>query len=274
MSGARAAGGEATREDTVSGARAAGGKAAREDTVSGARGAASPAGRVAGLDWAALAAELDTYGCVQTPRLLSRGECRELAGLYGEEDRFRATVDMARHRFGSGQYRYFRYPLPGLVGELRAAFYAHLVPVARDWAARLGRPAPWPDTLAEWLDQCHAAGQPKPTPILLRYRAGDWNALHRDLYGDLVFPLQVVVGLDEPGTDHTGGEFLLVEQRPRAQSRGTASLLRKGHALIFTTRDRPVSSARGWSAGPVRHGVSTVRSGIRHTLGLVLHDAA
>jgi hypothetical protein len=245
-----------------------------EANRAGALSAASPAGRLGRLDWTALAAELDAYGCAQTPRLLSDAECRELSGLYGQDDRFRATIDMARHRFGSGQYRYFRYPLPDLVGELRDAFYARLVPVARDWAARLGRPAPWPDTLADWLDQCHAAGQPRPTPILLRYRAGDWNALHRDLYGDLVFPLQVVVGLDEPGTDHTGGEFLLVEQRPRAQSRGTASLLRKGHALIFATRDRPVSSARGWSAGPVRHGVSTVRSGTRHTLGLVLHDAA
>jgi uncharacterized protein len=254
----------------VSGARAAGREANGGGTVRTAR----PADRLAGFDWAALAAELDAYGCAQTPRLLSTAECRELSGLYGQQDLFRSTIDMARHRFGSGQYRYFRYPLPGLIGELRTAFYANLVPVARDWAAKLGRPAPWPDTLAEWLEQCHAAGQSKPTPILLRYGAGDWNALHRDLYGDLVFPLQVVVGLDEPGTDHTGGEFLLVEQRPRAQSRGTASLLRQGHALIFTTRDRPVRSARGWSAGPVRHGVSTVRSGTRHTLGLVLHDAA
>jgi hypothetical protein len=147
-------------------------------------------------------------------------------------------------------------------------------PAARDWAAKLGTPAPWPDTLDEWLAECHAAGQTKPTAILLRYRAGDWNALHRDLYGDLVFPLQVVIGLDEPGTDHIGGEFLLVEQRPRAQSRGTSTLLEQGHCMIFTTRDRPVESRRGWSASPVRHGVSTVRSGIRRTLGLVFHDAA
>jgi hypothetical protein len=230
--------------------------------------------RLDGFDWAALTEELNAYGCAQTPALLSAAECAGIAELYDQDGRFRSTIDMARHRFGSGQYRYFRYPLPKLVAELRAAFYGRLLPIARDWAAKLGQPAPWPDTLGEWLDMCHAAGQQRPTPILLRYQAGDWNALHRDLYGDFVFPLQVVIGLNAPGTDHTGGEFLLVEQRPRAQSRGTASLLEQGHGLIFTTRDRPVSSARGWSAAPVRHGVSAVRSGVRHTLGLVLHDAA
>jgi len=229
--------------------------------------------RVAGLDWQTLGQEVDAYGCAQTPQLLSAAECRGISGLYDDVGRFRSTIDMARYRYGAGQYRYFAHPLPEAVGQLREAFYPHLLPIARDWAARLGRPAPWPDTLAEWLEMCHAAGQTKPTPILLRYRAGDWNALHRDLYGELVFPLQVVIGLDEPGVDHTGGEFLLVEQRPRAQSRGTSTTLMQGHALIFTTRDRPVRSARGWSASPVRHGVSTVRTGIRHTLGLVLHDA-
>jgi hypothetical protein len=146
------------------------------------------------------------------------------------------------------------------------------VPVLHPRPARTG-PAPWPDTLAEWLDLCHHAGQSKSAQILLRYQPGDWNALHRDLFGDLVFPLQVVIGLDEHGADYTGGEFLLVEQRPRAQSRGTAAVLPQGHGLIFTTRDRPVRSARGWSAAPVRHGVSTVRSGRRHALGLVFHDA-
>jgi uncharacterized protein len=160
------------------------------------------------------------------------------------------------------------------VSELKQALYPRLLPIARDWHERLGRPAPWPDTLDEWLDMCHAAGQTKPTPILLRYGAGDWNALHRDLYGELVFPLQVVINLSEPGADHTGGEFLLVEQRPRAQSRGHARLIPRGHGLVFTTRDRPVRSARGWSAAPIRHGVSTVRSGERYTLGLVFHDAA
>jgi hypothetical protein len=226
------------------------------------------------LDWKALTEEIDEYGSAQTPRLLTAAECRRISSLYDDVERFRSTIDMARHRFGSGQYRYFDHPLPDLVARLRAAFYPHLLPIARDWADRLGRPAPWPDTLAEWLDMCHAAGQTRPTPILLRYREGDWNALHRDLYGDLVFPLQVVIGLDEPGVDHTGGEFLMVEQRPRAQSRGYATTLGQGHGIVFTTRDRPVRSARGWSTAPMRHGVSTLRSGTRHTLGLVLHDAA
>jgi hypothetical protein len=205
---------------------------------------------------------------------LTPQECREIAGLYDDAARFRSTVDMARLRFGAGQYRYFGHPLPDVVTALRSAFYRRLLPVARDWADRLGQPVTWPDTFDEWLDRCHAAGQTKPTPILLRYGPGDWNALHRDIYGDLVFPLQVVIGLNAPGTEHTGGEFLLAEQRPRAQSRGYATVLGQGKALIFTTRDRPVRSARGWSAAPVRHGVNTVRSGRRHTLGLVLHDAA
>jgi hypothetical protein len=225
-------------------------------------------------DWPALADQVNDYGCALTHQILTPKQCQEISALYEDLSRFRSTIDMARYRFGSGQYRYFASPFPTLVAKLRAAFYPHLLPIARDWAAKLGREAPWPDTLDEWLDMCHAAGQTKPTPILLRYKDNDWNALHRDLYGDLVFPLQVVIGLDEPGKDHVGGEFLLVEQRPRAQSRGTATLLPQGHGLIFTTRDRPVRSARGWSAAPVRHGVSVVRSGIRHTLGLVFHDAA
>jgi hypothetical protein len=145
--------------------------------------------------------------------------------------------------------------------------------VARDWAGRLGRPAPWPDDLDDWLARCHDAGQVRPTPLMLRYGPGDWNALHRDLYGDLVFPLQVVVGLDRPGDDYTGGEFVMTEQRPRAQSRATAATIDRGEALVFTTSDRPVRTARGWSAAPLRHGVSVVRSGHRRTLGLIFHDA-
>jgi len=216
----------------------------------------APAGQLAGADWAALAAELDAVGCARTPRLLTPAECRDLAGLYDD-----------------GQYRYFTHDLPAPVRALREAFYPHLLVIARDWAARLGRPAPWPDTLAEWLELCHRGGQRRSAQILLRYQAGDWNALHRDLFGDLVFPLQVVIGLDEAGTGYTGGEFLLVEQRPRAQSRGTSTVLEQGCGLIFTTRDRPVRSARGWSAAPVRHGVSLVRSGRRRALGLVFHNA-
>jgi hypothetical protein len=230
--------------------------------------------RVDGTDWAALAGELDELGCAPTGRLLTPAECRDLTALYDRPELFRTTVDMARHRFGSGEYRYFTHDLPTPVAALRAALYPRLLPIARDWAARLGRPAPWPDDLEEWLGRCHDAGQDRSAQILLRYGAGDWNALHRDVFGELVFPLQVVVGLDASDTDYTGGEFLMVEQRPRAQSRGVATVLEQGHGLVFTTRDRPVRTRRGWSAGAVRHGVSPVRSGRRHTLGLVFHDAS
>jgi len=230
--------------------------------------------RAADTDWAALAAELDVHGSAPTGPLLTPAECRDLAALYEKPELFRTTVDMARHRFGSGEYRYFTHDLPPAVSALRAALYPRLLPVARDWAARLGRPAPWPDSLEEWLEACHAAGQDRSAQILLRYGEGDWNALHRDVFGDMLFPLQVVVGLDEYGVDHTGGEFLMVEQRPRAQSRGTATALRQGHGLVFTTRDRPVRTRRGWSAAAMRHGVSTVRSGRRHSLGIVFHDAS
>ena len=230
--------------------------------------------RIDAADWDGVARELDNYGCALLPRLLTAAECARIAGLYDQPEHFRATIDMARHRFGEGQYRYFAAPFPEPVDALRHGLYRRLLPAARDWYARLGLQAEWPDSLDEWLEICHAAGQRRPTPILLRYETGGWNALHRDLYGDKVFPLQVVVNLSDPGADHTGGEFLLVEQRPRAQSRGTATLIPQGHGLVFTTRDRPVASARGWSAAPVRHGVSVIRSGRRHTLGLVFHDAA
>ncbi|MFE4538763.1 2OG-Fe(II) oxygenase [Streptomyces scopuliridis] len=239
-----------------------------------AAGAGPWAGRVETADWDTVAAELDEYGGALLPRLLTPDEAGRIRDLYERPELFRSTVDMARHRFGSGEYKYFHAPYPEPVERLKQALYPRLLPIARTWWERLGRTAPWPDTLDEWLDMCHAAGQSKSTAILLRYGAGDWNALHRDLYGDLVFPLQVVINLDRPGTDHTGGEFLLVEQRPRAQSRGTATLLPQGHGYVFTTRDRPVRSVRGWSAAPVRHGVSAIRSGHRHTLALVFHDAA
>ncbi|MBN6041288.1 2OG-Fe(II) oxygenase [Amycolatopsis sp. 195334CR] len=230
--------------------------------------------RVAATDWGAVGTELADLGCALLPQLLTPAECRRIAALWPETSRFRATVNLRRHRFGDhGDYRYFAEPFPEPVAALREALYPRLLPIARDWYAKLGRDAEWPDTLADWLRVCHDAGQTRPTPILLRYETGGWNALHRDLYGEKMFPLQVVINLDEPGTDHTGGEFLLVEQRPRAQSRGTSTLIPQGHGLVFTTRDRPVASARGWSAAPVRHGVSPVRSGRRHTLGLVFHDA-
>lgn len=231
-------------------------------------------GRAEAVDWSAVRAGLERYGCALTGPLLTPREAAEIAALYPDDARFRSTVNMGQHRFGEGEYRYFTEPFPAAVTELRQALYPKLLPIARDWWARLGREAPWPDSLAEWLTMCHTAGQAKPTPILLKYGEGDWNALHRDLYGDLVFPLQVVINLNAPGVDHEGGEFLLYEQRPRAQSRATATLIPHGHGLAFTTRDRPVRSARGWSAAPVRHGVSVIRSGRRFTLGLVFHDAA
>ena len=230
--------------------------------------------RVGDSDWDALAAEMDERGCALMPQLLDAGECGRIAALYQDDERFRSTIDMKRHRYGEGEYRYFKAPLPDPVEKLRQALYLRLLPIARDWNAKLRRDAEWPETLDEWLAQCHQAGQVRPTPLLLRYRQGDWNALHRDLYGELVFPLQVAVNLSAPGADYTGGEFLLVEQRPRAQSRGTAVVIPQGHGLIFTTRDRPIRSARGWSAAAVRHGVSGLRSGERTTLGIIFHDAA
>jgi uncharacterized protein len=230
--------------------------------------------RIDSGDWAAITAEVNKLGGALLPELLTPAEAKQIRGLYEQAGHFRSTVNMAQHRFGEGEYRYFKTPYPEPVEQLKQALYPRLVPIARDWWAKLGRPAPWPDTLDEWLQMCHDAGQNRPTAILLRYGEGDWNALHRDLYGDLVFPLQVVINLNEPGADHTGGEFLLMERRPRAQSRGTATLLPHCHGYVFTTRDRPVRSARGWSASPVRHGVSVIRSGERYTLGLVFHDAA
>jgi hypothetical protein len=230
--------------------------------------------RVDSGDWDAISAEVNDFGGALLPRLLTKAEAEKVRGLYPDDHLFRATIDMRRYRFGEGEYRYFQQPYPEPIEALKQALYPRLLPIARDWWTRLGRTAPWPDTLDEWLDMCHEAGQKKSTAILLKYGKGDWNALHRDLYGDLVFPLQVVINLSEPGVDHTGGEFLLVEQRPRAQSRGTATTLPHGHGFVFTTRERPVESTRGWSASPVRHGVSAVRSGERLTLGLVFHDAA
>jgi hypothetical protein len=230
--------------------------------------------RVKSGDWEAITAEVNDFGGALLPRLLTKAEADKIRTLYPIDDLFRTTVDMRRHRYGEGEYRYFQQPYPEPIEQLKQALYPRLLPIARDWWTKLGRKTPWPDTLDAWLDQCHAAGQTRSTAILLKYGKGGWNALHRDLYGDLVFPLQVVVNLSEPGVDHTGGEFLLVEQRPRAQSRGTATMLPPGHGFLFTTRERPVESTRGWSAAPVRHGVSAVRSGERYTLGLVFHDAA
>lgn len=232
------------------------------------------ANRVAGGDWDAITDELNDVGGAMLPQLLTPTECARIRALFDDTRLFRSTIDMTRYRFGQGKYRYFTRPYPQPIDELKHALYPRLLPIARDWWTKLRRDPPWPDTLDDWLSMCHDAGQTKSTAILFKYGYGDWNALHRDLYGELVFPLQVVINLNDPGVDHTGGEFLLMEQRPRAQSRGSSFTIPHGHGYVFTTRDRPVRSTRGWSAGPVRHGVSAIRSGSRHTLALVFHDAA
>lgn len=225
-------------------------------------------------DWDAIAAAANEYGGALLPQLITFSEAARLRKQYADDGLFRSTIDMAPKRYGAGQYRYFRAPYPEPIEALKQALYPRLLPIARDWWGKLGRDTPWPDSLDDWLATCHAAGQTRSTALMLKYGAGDWNALHRDLYGDLVFPLQVVINLSDPATDYTGGEFLLVEQRPRAQSRGTATQLPQGHGYAFTTRERPVRSTRGWSASPVRHGVSVVRSGERYAMGLIFHDAA
>lgn len=223
--------------------------------------------------WDDIRARLDAQGWATLPGLLDRATCEVVAAWYDEPARFRSHVVMARHGFGRGEYRYFACPLPPLVASLRAPLYAHLTPVAADWSRRLEAHAVYPPTHAEFLAQCHAAGQARPTPLLLRYGPGDFNALHQDLYGPLVFPLQVAVLLSEPGRDFTGGEFVLTEQRPRLQSRVDVVPLAQGDAVVFAVHHRPVAGVRGSYRVQLRHGVSTVRSGRRHTLGVILHDA-
>jgi hypothetical protein len=229
------------------------------------------AARAAGLDWASLAAELDAAGFAQTAPVLSAQECAELSAAYAT-GAFRSTVTMARHGFGRGEYKYFDRPLPDTVDALRTAFYPPLAAVARRWAERLGEDVDYPDDLGTFLERCHAAGQTQPTPLLLRYGPGDWNALHQDVYGDVAFPLQIVTLLDRPG-DFDGGELVLAEQRPRAQSRAHVQLLRRGAFLIFATRHRPAAGSRGFYRAAMRHGVSTVTRGRRTTLGVIFHDA-
>jgi len=224
--------------------------------------------------WTDIHGHLDRHGWAMLPRLLDRDACDAVAAWYDEPARFRSHVVMARHGFGRGEYQYFAYPLPSLVAGLRAALYPRLAPVAAAWNQRLGLETAYPDTHDAFLAQCHEAGQTRPTPLVLRYVAGDFNALHQDLYGPLVFPLQVAVLLSEPGRDFTGGEFVLTEQRPRMQSRADVVPLTQGDAVVFAVHHRPVDGTRGTYRVNLRHGVSTVRSGRRHTLGLVLHDAS
>jgi hypothetical protein len=232
----------------------------------------SVAARVEALDWSALGAALDGQGSATTGPLLTPRECRDLIALYDADSRFRSRVVMARHGFGSGEYKYFADPLPSLVGTLRRVLYPRLAATANRWQARRGE-APYPSRLDDFLDRCHAAGQRKPTPLLLKYRAGDYNCLHQDLYGALAFPLQVAFLLSRPGEDFTGGEFLLTEQRPRLQSRGEVVSLSQGEGVIFAVNRRPVMGQRGAYRVTMRHGVSRLRSGHRFTLGVIFHDA-
>ena len=229
--------------------------------------------RLGALDWDAARASLNELGYANLPALLTPDECRDLRELYGRDRRFRSTIEMARHRFGEGEYRYFGNPLPGIVRDLRSHAYPHLAPVANEWARALGRRRPFPPKLPGFLRLCRAAGQEKPTPLLLRYEAGGYNCLHRDLYGDVAFPLQLAVFLSRPRMDYDGGAFLLVEQRPRQQSRGEALLPAQGEAVIFATSDRPVAGARGYFRAAMRHGVARITRGSRYTLGVIFHDA-
>jgi len=232
-----------------------------------------PADRVAGIDWDAAAAELDQHGAAVLPALLTPDECRAVAALYPEEKPFRSRVVMARHGFGRGEYKYFAYPLPDPIAGLRAALYPRLAPVANGWNARMGIATRYPERHEAFLKACHAAGQTRPTPLLLQYEPGDFNCLHQDLYGDLAFPLQVAILLSEPGRDFTGGEFVLTEQRPRMQSRPEVVPLRQGDGVAFAVHHRPVAGTRGDYRVNLRHGVSRLRSGCRHTLGIIFHDA-
>jgi uncharacterized protein len=230
--------------------------------------------RAAAVDWQQVAASLDERGYATTGALLTTEQCRGLAALYDREEAFRSRVVMQRHGFGSGEYKYLRYPLPDIVEALRQSIYPQLAPIANRWRERLREEGRFPPALAAYLKECHAAGQERPTPLILKYEADDYNCLHQDLYGDLVFPLQLTVLLSAPEDDFTGGEFLLVEQRPRAQSKGEVVPLRQAEAVIFPVHHRPVEGTRGPYRVTMRHGVSRLRSGRRFTLGIIFHDAA
>ena len=235
---------------------------------------AASAHEVAELPWPEIHASLWNTGFGRMGRLLTQSQCEQVRDLYNDASRFRSRIDMARYRFGQGEYQYFAHPLPPLVAALREALYRRLAPVANDWMAALKIEVEFPAELDAFLKQCHARGQKRPTPLLLRYRAGDYNCLHQDLYGEVVFPFQVITCLSQPEKEFTGGELLLVEQRPRAQSVGYAIRLAQGEAVVITTRYRPATGARGHYRTNFRHGVSPILSGERCTLGIVFHDAA
>jgi hypothetical protein len=230
--------------------------------------------RVQTYDWAGISVHLDAHGWAMLTKLLAARECAALAGLYGDESRFRSRIVMARHGFGRGEYKYFAYPLPETVADLRTALYPRLVPIANRWNESMGLDVRFPDEHARFIERCHKAGQTRPTPLLLRYAEGDFNALHQDVYGEHVFPLQVAILLSEPEKDFTGGEFVLTEQRPRMQSRAEVVPLRRGDGVVWAVRNRPVQGTRGTYRVNMRHGVSRLRSGHRHTVGVIFHDAA
>ena len=230
--------------------------------------------RLGELDWPGARVELEAQGWAVLPALLSAAQCAQIAELYAQESPFRSRVLMSRHGFGRGEYRYFAYPLPALIEGLRASIYPYLAPIANDWYERLGDAVRFPASHAQFLTRCHAAGQRRPTPLLLQYEQGDYNCLHQDLYGEHVFPLQLAILLSVPGEDFQGGEFVITEQRPRMQSRPHVVSLQQGDAVLFAVNRRPVRGTRGDYAVKLRHGVSALRHGRRYTLGIIFHDAA
>ena len=225
------------------------------------------------MNWPTISAQLSAQGYARLGALLTKEDCERTRTLYDQPDHFRSLINMARYRFGEGQYQYFAYPLPAIVEQLRTTLYPPLAPIARQWMEQLRLPAEFPDDHPTFIAACSASGQLRPTPLLLRYRQGDYNCLHQDLYGDTVFPFQVIVCLSQPGQEFTGGELLLVEQRPRAQSVGHSLTLQQGEAVVITTRYRPVEGNRGYYRAVMRHGVSPILTGERFTLGIVFHDA-
>jgi uncharacterized protein len=231
-------------------------------------------GTIAALDWTRIEADLNQRGYATTGRLLSPEQCRELSGDYDRDDVYRSKVVMARHGFGRGEYKYYRYPLPDVIAELRQTLYPRLAGIANAWEESLGRKSDYPEEHKAYLERCHKAGQLRPTPLLLKYGEGDYNCLHQDLYGELYFPMQVAFLLSEPGRDFTGGEFVLVEQRPRMQSRPEVVPLAQGEGVIFAVNQRPMRGTKGFYRVAMRHGVSRLRSGQRFTLGIIFHDAS
>jgi uncharacterized protein len=225
------------------------------------------------IDWACVAEELGNHGAAVLPGLMTFQECCEIASMYADARKFRSHIVMARHGFGRGEYKYFSYPLPKLIEGLRTSIYLRLAPIANEWNERMGLDMRYPPKHEDFLALCHDAGQTRPTPLLLQYVTGDFNALHQDLYGDLAFPIQIAILLSEPGKDFTGGEFVLTEQRPRMQSRAEVVPLQQGDAVAFAVHHRPVNGKRGTYRVNLRHGVSRIRSGRRHTLGIIFHDA-